>query len=121
MLFEITLMKFDAHELSGAAAFLGPFCFSLFILIVVFVLRDMGKARVSHGEHIFSFMIGKLRTWIGIGNSNDLYQMEEIRSTYYDPISRFPDKMDELLDALNRVYMNQQDRSSLKASKPLST
>jgi hypothetical protein len=28
MLFEITLMKFDAHELSDAEAFLGPFCFS---------------------------------------------------------------------------------------------
>ncbi|CAF1035223.1 unnamed protein product [Adineta ricciae] len=118
MLFEITLMKFDAHELSGAAAFLGPFCFSLFILIVVFVcmsmfltivndsfrvVRDMGKTQASHDQHIFSFMTGKLRTWIGIGNSNDLYQMEEIRSTYYDPISRFPDKMDELLDALNRA------------------
>jgi hypothetical protein len=41
MLFEMTLMKFDAYELLNAAEFLGPFCFSLFILLVVFVcLRE---------------------------------------------------------------------------------
>jgi uncharacterized membrane protein len=34
-------MNFDAHQFSGAAAFLGSFCFSLFILIVVFVCMLM--------------------------------------------------------------------------------
>jgi hypothetical protein len=29
ILFEMTLMKFDASELSGAAAFFGPFFFSI--------------------------------------------------------------------------------------------
>ena len=42
-----------------------------------------------------------------MGASTELYQMEardeEMRSKYHDPIDRFPDKMDELLDALNRV------------------
>ena len=81
MLFEITLMKFDTQELSDAAAFLGPFCFALFIVIVVFicmsmflsiindsfrVVRDDGKLQRQHDQHIFSFMIGKLRTWIGM-------------------------------------------------------
>jgi hypothetical protein len=37
MLFEMTLMKFDASELSQA----GPFCFSLFIVIVVFICISM--------------------------------------------------------------------------------
>jgi len=41
MLFEMTLMNFNAYELSGASAFLGPFCFSLFILLVVFVCMSM--------------------------------------------------------------------------------
>ncbi|CAF1313923.1 unnamed protein product [Adineta ricciae] len=137
MLFEITLMKFNTQELTDAAAFLGPFCFALFIVIVVFVcmsmflsiindsfrvVRDNGKLQGHDDQHIFSFIIGKLRTWIGIGNLNDFYQMEErdeqMRSKYYDPISKFPDKMDELLDALNRVYINQQDHSSLKKSEP---
>ena len=35
MLFEITRMKFDASELIGAHAVLGPLAFALFILIIV--------------------------------------------------------------------------------------
>lgn len=38
---KMTLMRFDAHELTEAAAFSGPFCFSLFILLVVFVCLPM--------------------------------------------------------------------------------
>ena len=41
MLFEMMLMKFDAHELTDASAFLGPFCFSLFIIFVVFICLSM--------------------------------------------------------------------------------
>jgi hypothetical protein len=40
MLFEVTLMKFDASELHEAAPFLGPFCFTLFILLLVFCLYE---------------------------------------------------------------------------------
>jgi uncharacterized membrane protein len=40
-LFEMTLLKFDAQQLTGAAAFLGPFCFTLFVLVVVFVCLSM--------------------------------------------------------------------------------
>jgi hypothetical protein len=35
------LMKFDASRLIDSAAFLGPFSFSLFILIMVFVCLSM--------------------------------------------------------------------------------
>jgi hypothetical protein len=28
---------------------------------------------------------------------------EQMRSRYYDPIKNFPDKIDQLLEALNRV------------------
>ena len=41
MLFEMSLLKFDAHELSEAASFLGPITFTLFILIVVFICLSM--------------------------------------------------------------------------------
>jgi len=37
MLFEMTSLRFNTSELTGAASFLGPFCFSLFILLVVFI------------------------------------------------------------------------------------
>jgi len=67
MLFEMTLMKFDAHELIDADAILGPVAFSLFIFIVVFVCFSMfltilnesfAKARenCANDEEIYTFM-----------------------------------------------------------------
>jgi hypothetical protein len=41
MLFEMTLLKFNSSQLTGAAIFLGPFCFSLFIIFVVFICMSM--------------------------------------------------------------------------------
>ena len=77
MLFEMTLLKFDAGDFTGASAFLGPFCFSLFVLIVVFVCMSMflsiindsfRRARDNNekdNEEIFSFMFNKFQRWIG--------------------------------------------------------
>ena len=78
MLFEMTLMKFDAHELSGAAAFLGPFCFSLFIFFVVFVCMSMFLSIIGdHFRHVkenvdedkqevFALMWDSFQRWTGI-------------------------------------------------------
>jgi hypothetical protein len=42
-----------------------------------------------------------------LGTKSDLEMLEErdevMRNKYYDPIEQFPDKIDQLLDALNRV------------------
>ena len=51
MLFEMMLMKFDAHELQDTAAFLGPFCFTIFVLVVMFVCVRMFVTIINkHGE-----------------------------------------------------------------------
>jgi hypothetical protein len=70
----MTLMKFDAYELSDAAPFLGPFCFSLFIFLVVFVclsmfltiigdnfrtVRDNAKLHSNEDSQILNFMLRK--------------------------------------------------------------
>ena len=78
MLFEMTLMKFDAHQLIDAAPFLGPLAFSLFILIVVFVCMSMFLSIIGDSfrqardhrdgqkdEKIFSLMIDKFLRWTG--------------------------------------------------------
>ena len=77
MLFEMTVMKFDTHELVGAAAFLGPFCFSLFIIIVVFIcvnmflsiinqnFRIVRKTVIDNEHEIFSFMLKRFQNWTG--------------------------------------------------------
>jgi hypothetical protein len=76
----MSLMKLDAHGLSTAAAFLGPFCFTLFILLVVFVCMSMFLTIINdsfrtvrddikvtgHGDqHIFSLMFYKFQCFIG--------------------------------------------------------
>ena len=120
MLSEMILMQFDAYELSGADAFLGPFCLSLFIFIVVFIFMSVFLTIISESfryvrkhteskndQHILSFMLYKFQHWLGVGKSVELDRLierdERMRSQYVDPIENFPDKIDELFDALNRV------------------
>ncbi|UJR18997.1 hypothetical protein I4U23_022127 [Adineta vaga] len=67
MLFEMTLMKFDAHQLSNSAAFLGPFCWKIVTEEKIQVERD-----------------------------------EQTHEEYYDWIEQFPEKIDQLLNALNQ-------------------
>ena len=77
MLLQMTVMKYDVHQLTEAAAFLGPFCFSLFILLVVFICMSMfisiiidsfRRARQNvngNNQEIVSFMITKFQRWAG--------------------------------------------------------
>ena len=80
MLFEMTLMKFDAYELVDASSFFGPFCFSLFIFIIVFVClsmfitiindsfrlaRDNLQQKQTEDEQIFEYMMKKIRRCLG--------------------------------------------------------
>jgi len=111
MLFEIILMLFDVQKITSVAPFLGPFCFSLFIFIVVFVcmgmfltiindsfrsIRDQARSH-KNDEHIFSFMFNKFQVWIGVTKANNS------QLKYLDPIENFPNKIDQLFDALNHV------------------
>jgi hypothetical protein len=81
MLFQMTVLKFDVHHLTDASPFLGPFCFSLFIFLVVFVclsmflsiinqsfrfVRDNLEHHQNGDEQIFIFMLQKFRCWIGM-------------------------------------------------------
>jgi len=77
MLSEMTFLKFNVTDLSEAAAFLGPFCFSLFILLVVFICMKMFisiiidsfrtvRQNVRNEDHeILAFMIHKFQRWTG--------------------------------------------------------
>ena len=76
MLMEIILTNFDARQLMDVASFLGPFCFSLFIFIIVFVCMNMFLSIISRSfrrardqvnrrndEEIFSFTFDKFLRW----------------------------------------------------------
>jgi hypothetical protein len=72
MLSEMISMKYDTHQLSGAAAFIGLFSFSLFICLSAFLLiinESFCRARTNlnnnNDQEIYSFMFGKFLRWIG--------------------------------------------------------
>ncbi|CAF4231416.1 unnamed protein product, partial [Adineta steineri] len=127
MLFEMTLMKFDASQISGADAFLGPFCFTLFMLLVVFICLSMflsiindsfrhAKDNQKDDQIMLSFMLKKFLRWTGLKRLNQEEIQEErdcrMRSQYFDPIENFPDRIDQLLEALNKIYIDQKIESS---------
>ncbi|CAF3754960.1 unnamed protein product, partial [Adineta steineri] len=124
MLFEMTLMKFDASQIMGADAFLGPFCFALFMFLVVFVCLSMFLSIINDSfrhakddnqkEHqiILSFMLKKFLRWTGLKKSTKSEIQEEkdsrMRSQYFHPIDNFPDRIDQLLEAFDKIYVDQQ-------------
>lgn len=70
MLFEMTLLKFDSTDLILASTFLGPFCFSLFIIIIVFICMSMfisiiNQIKDKNKEEMIKFMLRKFQRWIG--------------------------------------------------------
>ena len=130
MLMEMMLMKFNTTELSAGAAFLGPLCFTLFIFIVVFVclsmfltiinesfrsVRDEAKIHAAKDPQILAFMAYKFQRWLGLGKTDEMQQLierdEQMRSKYLDPIEQFPDKIDQLLEALNLVSRHEQTQN----------
>ncbi len=78
MLFQMTALRFNAYQLTEAAAFLGPFSFSLFIFLVVFVCMSMVISIVNQNFHqvrenhqhgndpeIYSFIFERFLRWTG--------------------------------------------------------
>ncbi|CAF0801549.1 unnamed protein product [Adineta steineri] len=141
-------MNFDATDFTGADPFLGPFCFSIFIIIVVFVCLSMFISILNDGFHhveetpiedqqILSYMLKKFLNWtrknylISLNKSylfdildlrrpnvEEIYELQDsrMRSQYFDPIEHFPDKIDQLLEAIDRIYIDQK-KESLKLKR----
>ncbi|CAF1533194.1 unnamed protein product, partial [Adineta steineri] len=76
MLFKMTLVKCGASQIVEADAFLGPFCFTLFIFLVNFFCFNMFLSIINNGFHhakenqkedqiILSFMLKKFLRWTG--------------------------------------------------------
>jgi ABC-type sugar transport system permease subunit len=118
----MTSLRFNTSQLTGAASFLGPFCFSLFIFLVVFICLSMFLSIINqnfrqarknlnknNGQQIYSFMFDRFQRWIGLKKQTQEEIHEErdavMRAQYFDPIEHLPEKIDQLLDALNRVCL----------------
>ncbi|CAF4283637.1 unnamed protein product, partial [Adineta steineri] len=93
MLFETTLMSFDVTDFTGADPFLGPFCFFNFYYYCCFR------------------MLKNFLNWTHLRRPNveEIYELQDsrMRSHYVDPIENFPDKIDQFLEAIDRIYIDQ--------------
>jgi hypothetical protein len=80
MLFEMILFQFDATNIQGADAFLGPISFVLFIFFVVFIgmtmfisiindsfrtVRKNSRLSLNEEHDMFAFMWNRFRRWTG--------------------------------------------------------
>ncbi len=77
MLFEIATTKYNIRNFIDAAPFLGPFCFSLFMIVVVFICMSMFLSIIAdnfrrvrenmpkHNDEIFSLMWEKFQRRTG--------------------------------------------------------
>ncbi|CAF1178747.1 unnamed protein product [Adineta steineri] len=125
MLFEMMLLKFDVSGLLAANAILGPFVFVLFIIFVVFICMTMFIAIIADAfrvvrenvalqgneYEIVGFMINQFKKVTGLGTTQEadrlhLNPYDGSKVHYHDPITSFPDKMDQLIVALNKIYMD---------------
>jgi hypothetical protein len=76
MIFQMMSLRYNTSRLADAATFLGPFCFSLFIVLVVFICLNMFISIINDSfrrvrqhrhdnEEIISFTVTKFQRWIG--------------------------------------------------------
>ncbi|CAF3583489.1 unnamed protein product, partial [Adineta steineri] len=111
-----------ATDFTGADPFLGPFCFSIFIIIVVFICLSMFISILNDGFHhaeqnsiedqqILSYMLKKFLNWTHLRRPNveEIYEIQDsrMRSHYVDPIENFPNIIDQFLEAIDRIYVDQ--------------
>jgi hypothetical protein len=61
MLFEMMLLKFNVSDLYAADIFLGPFCFTLFIIFVVFICMNMVCRGENKSENYIFFIFSLFR------------------------------------------------------------
>lgn len=117
MIFEMALLNADGKEFGGIAPTLGPLVFTLFILLAVFVCRNMFVSIVMDSSRnvrktnnevdpMFTFMYHRFRRWIGNGDERDSLSdcpllTEPIH--YVTWFESYPEQMERLVRAVDRV------------------
>ncbi|CAF3375209.1 unnamed protein product [Rotaria sp. Silwood1] len=117
MLFETFLLKFNTAELQAAHSFLGPFTFALFIFLLVFIGYTMFVSLIidafhralhednsnDNNEELIAFVLSKFKRWICLCQSSIEEHDVQTHLEYEEQVHRFPERIDQLLAALERV------------------
>ncbi|XP_041473066.1 uncharacterized protein LOC121422223 isoform X1 [Lytechinus variegatus] len=117
------LGKFHYAGIAETNRILGPIFFFFFMITITFILVNMfltivieafssvkrDITRQSNDYEMVDFMIGQLKKWVGWNNktkpedkkTNPVTEMDN-----HDPMTEFPDKVDQLLDCIAKVYFD---------------
>ncbi|XP_030841939.1 polycystic kidney disease protein 1-like 2 [Strongylocentrotus purpuratus] len=102
---------------------LGPIFFFFFMITITFILVNMfltivieafssvkrDITRQSNDYEMVDFMIGQLKKWVGLNNkpkSEEKKPNAVTEKDNHDPMSEFPEKVDQLLDCIAKVYFD---------------
>ncbi|CAF4052436.1 unnamed protein product, partial [Adineta steineri] len=70
------------------------------------------KDNQKEDQIILSFILMKFLRWTGLKKASESEIQEEqdsrMRSQYSDPTDNFADRIDQLLEALDKIYVDQQ-------------
>ena len=117
MIFEMALLNVDGKEFDGVASTLGPLVFTLFVLLMIFVCRNMFVSIVMDSirnvrqtnntvDPMFTFMYHRFRRCIGARDepkslSDCPTPIEPIH--YVTWFESYPEQMERLVQAVDRI------------------
>ncbi|CAF1690546.1 unnamed protein product [Adineta ricciae] len=83
----------------------------MFLSIIIQTFQNCKQNQHSTDEVIFSFMIKKFFRYIGLNKTSqsEIQQDKDrrMRSLYINHIDTFQNKVDQLISAINKIYMDQ--------------
>ena len=117
----MSLSKFDVNPLLNVEPFLGSFCFSVFMIFVVFIYIGMFISIINDGfesarrnrkinPEIYSYLLKRFLTWSRLRKPTREELAEErdklMRSKYVDRIDLLMNKVDQLVEVFDRFISN---------------
>lgn len=123
--FLMMMGQFDFERMKRIQPIIFPIVFSLFVVTITFILINMFLSilnetfatvredldKQSNDYEIVDFMVGRFKTWTGIGASSVSPEDMSKKPKPGDSdnpegqIENFPDKVDKLLNSISQVYM----------------
>nr|XP_002732126.1 PREDICTED: polycystic kidney disease protein 1-like 2-like [Saccoglossus kowalevskii] len=132
-LFGTMLGKFKWRSMVEASSVLGPVLFFFFVLTITFILINMfltilnesfgdvmrDLAKQSNEFEMVDFMLNRFKLWTGVGMPKPKPQSPLVPNnkvntkckSLEETIESFPDKVDQLLESVTKMYFNPSDPS----------
>ncbi|XP_070581220.1 polycystin family receptor for egg jelly-like isoform X2 [Ptychodera flava] len=122
-LFGTMLGKFKWNSMKEADSVMAPLLFFFFVMSITFILINMfltilnenfsevkrNTEKQSNEYEMVDFMMGRFKLWTGLGQTKNrapspLVPNNKVKPTLEESIEDFPNKVDQLLDSITKMY-----------------